>query len=140
MLTESCNIIKMTQRLTIYYDGSCGICRQEMAKLQAKDTRQCLDLVDASKPDFNAKAQGLDQNKLRQVLHLKDAQGRLYLGVDAFEILWRMTGHPVLAFFCRMPVSKQVAQIIYRIFAKYRYVFSHLKPHCDQKNCSWERV
>ncbi|MBL4818311.1 MAG: DUF393 domain-containing protein [Deltaproteobacteria bacterium] len=126
----------MTRPFTIFYDGSCGLCRKEMAQLKAKDTQEKLELVDAMAPNFDAATQDLEPTKLRQMIHLKDAQGNLYVGVDAFAIIWRVTGHPWLAYWCRMPLTKPIAKIIYRFVAKYRYKFS--KITCGKDECEWK--
>ncbi|MES2503495.1 MAG: DUF393 domain-containing protein [Myxococcota bacterium] len=119
------------KKLTIYYDGACGICRNEMAKLKARDRLNLMQLVDASRPDFNAQAEGLDPVALRRWLHLKDERGRVLVGVDAFALIWSVTGHPILSKLCQLPVSKQIAQVIYRLISRYRYLLS------NDKACKW---
>jgi predicted DCC family thiol-disulfide oxidoreductase YuxK len=123
---------------TIYFDGACGLCRTEMMDLKAKDTSNRFELVDIAAPGFDAPAHGLDARLVKRFLHMKDANGKLLVGVDAFGIIWQFTGHPILAFLCRWPVSKPFAKLGYRLFAKYRQAIS--SRLCPQGQCSWERV
>lgn len=121
---------------TIYYDGACGICRKEMMSLRAQDVYHQFELVDIASPGFDVLAHGLDRTQVKRFLHMKDSSGRLLVGVDAFAIIWKFTGHPILASLCRWPVSKPFARLVYRIFAKYRSVIS--RRLCLDEHCSWE--
>ncbi len=122
---------------TIYFDGACGLCRSEMMDLKAKDTLNQFELVDIATPDFDAPSHGLDANEVKHFVHMKDSTGNLLIGVDAFGIIWKFTGHPILAFLCRWPVSKPFAKLGYRLFAKYRSVIS--RSLCPQGQCTWDR-
>ena len=94
------------KKLTVYYDGNCGFCKQQVDKIQAEDTQQLLDFVGANSSPY---------------LYLQDTEGRTFYGVDAFAKIWKITGHPILSLLCRLPVSQQIAKIIYRLIAKYRH-------------------
>lgn len=96
----------MIDKITIYWDGSCGFCRKQADEIRLEDTQQLFEFVDT--------------NTTPQ-LYLKDKKGRLFYGADAFGIIWGLTGHPVLSLLCRLPISKQIAQIIYTLIAKYRH-------------------
>lgn len=106
----------MSEKLTIYYDGSCGFCRTQIDKICLEDKQKLLQFVDTN---------------VSQYLYLQDQYGRLYHGVDAFAKIWRFTGHPVLSLLCRLPVSKQIARVVYRLIAKYRHFLNRNQDSCD---------
>lgn len=83
--------------LTVYFDGSCRLCRSEILNIQAHDvrahdTRGYLVLVDCSAPDFDDtpfRAEGITRAAMLERMHVRDRQGHWVQGVDAFELLYR---------------------------------------------------
>lgn len=128
--------------LTIYFDGACGVCRQEMDKFKARDKHQRLRFVDISQPGFEAGQFGLDRKQVRIYLHVKDSDGRLSRGVDAFAAIWQALGYKILPQLCRSVFVKPWARLFYRIFSRYRYFFSgqKSKARCDKGTCQWRRL
>ena len=108
--------LNMSEKLTIYYDGSCGFCRRQIDKIRLEDKQKLLQFV---------------ATNASQYLHLQDEQGHLYHGADAFGKIWSVTEHPVLSLLCNLPVSKQIARIIYRLIAKYRHFLNRNQDSCD---------
>jgi predicted DCC family thiol-disulfide oxidoreductase YuxK len=76
-----------TPELTIYFDGSCPLCRREIAFYRRLRGAERLQWVDVSGPA--ALGEGLDCASAMRRFHVRDAQGRLYSGGAAFARLWR---------------------------------------------------
>ena len=73
--------------LTVYFDGSCPLCRREIAfyrRLRGAERLQWLD-VSAGAP----LGQDLSCEAAMRRFHVRDAQGRLLSGGAAFARLWR---------------------------------------------------
>ena len=87
--------------LTVYYDASCPLCREEMHALAAHDGEDRLVLVDASAPGFSdpdLAAAGIPGQELMRLIHARDAQGRWFIGVAVFEQAYAAVGlHRVAA-------------------------------------------
>jgi predicted DCC family thiol-disulfide oxidoreductase YuxK len=67
-------------------------------------------------------SQGLKQ------LHAKDENGRFHIGVDAFILIWKNLKYwKVIGFVVSVPVIYKIAEILYSIFANWR--FNRLE-HC----------
>ena len=96
----------MSEKITIYWDGSCGFCRKQVDKIRSEDTQQRFEFVPT--------------NTTPQ-LYLKDPEGHMHYGADAFGVIWKLTGHPILSLLCRAPISRQIAQIVYWLIAKHRH-------------------
>src|SRR3989338_5535744 len=96
----------MSEQLTIYYDDSCGFCRKQIDKIRSEDTYSRLRFVGGNRGPY---------------LYAQEGQGQKLDGVDAFAQIWKVTGHPMLSFLCRWPVSKPMARLIYWLIARYRH-------------------
>ena len=96
----------MSVQITIYYDESCGFCRQQIEKIRSEDRENCLQFVGGNRGPY---------------VYAKDQVGQKFDGVDAFAQIWKRTGHPVLSFLCRWPLSKPLARLLYWLIARYRH-------------------
>ncbi|APG28322.1 hypothetical protein A7E78_10955 [Syntrophotalea acetylenivorans] len=111
--------------LTVFYDGNCPVCSREIFHYRPLNRAGRLDFIDISAPSFDAAARGLDQAALMKAMHVQDAAGRLYLGVDAFRALW--LGLPGLRYRCLsqllgLPGVHLLAVLGYRVFARFRHL------------------
>ena len=62
-------------------------------------------------------------------LHAKDADGQLKVGVDAFILIWKQLKRwRILGFFVGLPIIRQIAKVVYGLFADWR--FKRLE-HCQ---------
>ena len=75
--------------LTVYYDGSCPLCRREIAHYRRLDggARVCWLDVSAAGAPLDA---GLSCDSALRRFHVRDARGRLYSGGAAFARLWQV--------------------------------------------------
>ena len=64
------------ERLTVFYDGSCPLCRREIRFYRHRTGAGQLDWIDLSRDAALAR------------FHVKAADGRLLSGGDAFAELW----------------------------------------------------
>ncbi len=73
---------------TIFFDGSCPLCRAEIGLYARQDASGALRLVDVSAPDA-CMPPGLDRGQAMARFHVMDADGRLMSGARAFGAVWR---------------------------------------------------
>jgi predicted DCC family thiol-disulfide oxidoreductase YuxK len=74
--------------LTVYFDGSCPLCRREISLYRRWPQAMAVDWVDVSLGTELDGALTCTQAMAR--FHVRDRQGRLYSGAAAFSKLWRM--------------------------------------------------
>ena len=105
--------------LTIYFDGSCPLCRREIAlyrRLRGAEHLLWLD-VSAGVPlgaDLSCEA------AMRR-FHVRDAQGRLFSGGAAFARLWRaLPGWRMAGWLMVWPPMSWLLEIAYRAFLPLR--------------------
>ena len=118
--------------ITVYYDGKCNMCAREINHYRQLDNK----LSTTSRfvwQDITESLGDLEQHNIDLItalkrMHVKDAQGRLHSGTEAFIVLWRQ--FPRWRWLARLvstPGIKHLAELVYRVFAHYRFKHS---AHC----------
>jgi predicted DCC family thiol-disulfide oxidoreductase YuxK len=77
---------ELTDRLVVWFDGSCPFCRREIALTQRLDRRGAIDFVDIAS-DSTAECP-VDRAQLISRFHARE-DGRLLSGAEAFAAMWR---------------------------------------------------
>ncbi|ARO86974.1 DUF393 domain-containing protein [Nitrosospira lacus] len=117
----------------VYYNSACPVCnagikdqRQRMEACGIKD----IEWVDVhANPDAVSEV-GASLEQVRERLYVKDADGELNIGADAFTRLWSQTpSQHWLASLLRLPVLKQLARLAYNVFARLLYQWNRAKRH-----------
>lgn len=75
-------------RLTVFYDGSCPLCRREIHFYRQRTGAGQLAWIDVSRASDRDVADGLSRDAALSRFHVKAADGRLLSGGDAFAELW----------------------------------------------------
>jgi 3-demethoxyubiquinol 3-hydroxylase len=87
----------------VYFDGSCPMCRREIAVYQNIQPDQPIEWVDVSRPD-TALPEGQTQQQLMARFHTRTADGKLLSGAAAFVHVWsNLPGWRVLAHLSKIP-------------------------------------
>jgi predicted DCC family thiol-disulfide oxidoreductase YuxK len=116
--------------LTVFYDASCPMCASEMHALKERDRDGRLALVDCSAAEFDENAllgDGLRRRDLMELIHARDACGRWLVGVDAFEVIYRVAGLEAAARVWGSPRLRPLLSRIYKWIARYRQPLSRLR-------------
>ncbi|MCX2979734.1 DUF393 domain-containing protein [Halieaceae bacterium IMCC14734] len=103
---------------TLYYDGNCGLCNAEMQRLREvkADSLELVDIHSVS-DDCNLP----DSDQLLQQLHLQTADGAFVIGLEANISAWEHTPYAGRWRLLRLPVVRQLAEIGYALWARWRY-------------------
>ena len=110
---------------TVYFDGSCPLCRAEIGYYQRKDQDRALCFVDVSEtgailPD------GITQERAMKRFHVRASDGRVLSGAAAFVEVW--TGLPRWRWAARaasLPGALIALEWGYRVFLPVRPFMSH---------------
>jgi len=109
--------------LTVLYDGSCPLCRREIAVYRDLQPVQpgspvCFaDISDAHVP----LPPGTTREQLLARFHVQARDGELHSGAQAFLRLWAaLPGWRWLALWGRVPGASGVMELTYRIFLRFR--------------------
>ncbi len=125
--------MNVTYPITVFYDGACGVCSTEMDyyKTQADER---VSFVDIAAADFDAARYDRTPDDFLKMLHVCDAQGQFFTGVEAFRRLWEALPspfYPMLSGFVGLPGVNLAARTGYAVFARFR----HLLPGPRNGSC-----
>ena len=106
---------------TLIYDGSCAVCTAAVARRYRFFERYGFAVMPLQSPEAAVRAQR-DITTLMTAIHLVMADGQIFVGVDAFRVLFAHIGWltPV-AWLLRVPFVYTVAVRLYAEVAKRRH-------------------
>jgi predicted DCC family thiol-disulfide oxidoreductase YuxK len=109
--------------LTVLYDGSCPLCRREIAvyrDLQPLQPASPVSFADISNAAVPLPA-GTTREQLLARFHVQGPDGQLLSGAQAFLALWAaLPGWRWLALAGRLPGASWVMERMYRLFLRWR--------------------
>lgn len=104
-------------RVTVWYDGGCPLCRREIAWMQRLDRQGRIDFVDVAERDAICP---VDRDALLARFHAME-NGTMFNGAAAFAAMWRAI--PLLrplGLLARMPLILWLLERGYRGFLMIR--------------------
>jgi len=117
---------------TVFYDGSCAICRTRIAiyKMEARRGELAIEWRDVSAEPEALAEHGIGPEAARRRLHVLDPDGTLLAGADAFALLWsalpgyrrlgRLIASPGFNAFAHAVYDSGVAHAFHRIRRGFR--------------------
>ena len=114
----------------VYYNSACPVCRSGVEAQQGRMVGCDIEWIDVhANPDAVAEV-GADLEHVRERLYVRDADGRIHVGADAFSKLWRDTpGQRWLGRRAALPVFRRAARAAYDWFARRLYRWNRRKGH-----------
>ncbi|WP_328186263.1 thiol-disulfide oxidoreductase DCC family protein [Marinobacter sp. OP 3.4] len=109
-------MVDSSDRLRVYYDGSCPSCirdREQYEKL-AGDAGNNVEWVDITGRDEELRSVGIEPQAALKELHVEDGQGRIHREMDAYILLMsRVRLLKPLAWVMGLPVIRPLLARIY---------------------------
>lgn len=108
--------------ITVFYDGSCGLCSREIAHYRRIAPDGVFDWCNIVQHEAHLAREGVAVQDAMQSLHALDHYGRIHTGVDAFVLIWQhIPSWHLAATFVSQPIIKTIAAALYRYFADWRF-------------------
>lgn len=119
-----------TKMKTVYFDGKCGLCSKEIRYYQKIAPKGVFVWQDIAHDPQALRPLGIVQADALLYLHARDTDGRIFIGVDAFILIWAQLsfGWRLASWMARLPIVHPLLNLAYKAFAHYR--FSRLS-HCQ---------
>tara|TARA_B100002052_G_C15720421_1_gene523863 strand:+ start:87 stop:485 length:399 start_codon:yes stop_codon:yes gene_type:complete len=113
--------------LTVFYDGSCSLCRREIEFYRRRVDSNRTRWADVSACPPEALPEGLTRQDAMARFHVQRADGALISGAGAFAELWAHTpGFRWLGCVARLPIIHAVLDWAYGIFLDWRPVLQKI--------------
>lgn len=108
--------------ITVFYDGKCGLCSKEINHYRKIAPSNIFNWQNITESADELNKEGISLSEGLRLLHAKDEEGLVHVGVDAFILIWKQLRRwRVLAFLVGLPIIRQIANTAYRTFAKWRF-------------------
>jgi predicted DCC family thiol-disulfide oxidoreductase YuxK len=121
-------------KVKVYYNSACPVCNAGITG-QRERMKGCgteVDWIDIHRDAGAAKEIGAQREFVRERLHVVDETGKVRIGADAFEALWRHTpGQQAWARIIRLPVLRTLSRWLYNAFAACLYAWNRAKGRWD---------
>jgi predicted DCC family thiol-disulfide oxidoreductase YuxK len=98
--------------ITVYYDGICGLCSKEINYYRGIAPDSVFEWIDVASNPNAMNDYKITQSQALLYLHAIDAKEVIYIGSDAFALIWKNIPRWKILGLCK---------IIYTAFAKYRF-------------------
>ena len=119
-------------RTTVFYDGSCPICRTEIAFMRRRDRDGRVEFADIA-ADPSVLPRGLPIDEAMRRFHVRASDGTVRDGAAGFAAMWaELPALRPLARFARVPGVLPVLEVLYRGFLRVR-------PRLQGIARAWER-
>jgi predicted DCC family thiol-disulfide oxidoreductase YuxK len=127
-----------TPACTVYFDGSCALCRREIALYRTQSGAEAVAFIDVSKADA-ACGPDLTRDEAMARFHVREADGRLIDGAAGFVALWAsLPGWRWLARLARGRRRLIILEWLYRRFLVVRPWLSRQVGRLDRRAPSIE--
>lgn len=122
-------------KLTVLYDGNCGLCRASIARLRRMDRGSRVAQLDLHDPEATARFPQIDREEAMRLMQVVDARGRVFSGADAWaRIGLALPGWNLIAWLLFVPGIHLVARLVYAWIARNRYRWN--KDLCADGSCA----
>ena len=111
---------------TVFFDGSCPLCRAEIGYYRRKDQAGALCFVDVSETGA-ATPEGITQRRALERFHVRSGDGRVLSGAAAFVEVWtRLPKWRWAARAASLPGALAALELGYRMFLPVRPFISRV--------------
>lgn len=116
-------------QIKVYYDGLCVVCSSEINHYKKMKGSENIAFIDITSSAFRADLEDLDPKKIHNELHAKDADGKVYVGVDAFILIWASIEKLKW-------LSTAAQKKIFNKFLQFNYsLFVKIRPYLPRRSC-----
>jgi predicted DCC family thiol-disulfide oxidoreductase YuxK len=108
--------------ISVFFDGKCNLCSKEINYYQRIAPKNTFNWVDITKTPGELDKFEIKLSDGLRLMHVADSNGNIFTGVDAFIIMWKQIKYwKILGLFASLPIVKQIANLLYRYFADWRF-------------------
>jgi predicted DCC family thiol-disulfide oxidoreductase YuxK len=122
-------MVNKAHKLSVYFDGDCYLCSLEINQYRKKDRQNQIQFVNISSPEFDARAVGLDPDRVQKYFHVRKVGGDLLQGVPAFVAIWEtLASYRFLAKLAKIKLVRTILELGYSLFVG-------IRPYLPRRQC-----
>ena len=114
------------QKLTLFYDAACPLCRAEIEFLSRRNQQALLAFVDINSEAYRPEVVGVSCEQALAAMYGQYADGSLINGVEVFSAAYARANLQSLAWLFSRKTLRPVLSWSYRFFARNRHAISKL--------------
>ena len=114
------------EKLTLFYDGACPLCRAEILFLSGRNQANLLEFVDINSAQFDPQKIGVSCEAALAAMYGQFASGKLIQGVSVFPEAYRRANLPRMAWLFSRRSLQPFLKLAYFFLAKNRHTISSL--------------
>lgn len=108
--------------IKVFYDGKCGLCSKEIRYYKRVAPENIFEWIDITTSTDTLVNENLEYNDTLKLLHIRDNEGNLFIGLDSFILIWQQLKYwKILATIVSLPIIKQISNTVYKAFANWRF-------------------
>ncbi|MEQ8285059.1 DUF393 domain-containing protein [Thalassospira sp.] len=108
--------------ITVFFDGKCGLCSREINYYRKIAPRGVFDWRDVTEHAGDLEKHGISLVQGLKQMRALDSDRQWHAGADAFILIWRqLRWWRILAAVVSLPVIRQIANLVYRLWAAWRF-------------------
>lgn len=108
--------------ITVFYDGKCGLCAKEINHYRKIAPNDIFNWQDITQSMTELSKEGVSLSDGLKLLHARNSDGKLHIGVDAFILIWKQLKRwKLLAHIASLPVINPILKFGYKHFAEWRF-------------------
>lgn len=126
------------ERPVIVFDGNCGFCQRQIARIRRGDPNAQFEYLPSQSPDLLTRFPALAGHELSSGLRLVEPRGAIHVGAEAtYHIARRLRGWRWVAWLYRVPGVNWLARLTYGWIARNRYRFAG-RQVCETNACHFD--
>ena len=126
-------------KLTIFFDGSCPLCKREVHFLQSKNQKGYLSFIDINTSDFYLDPKyEITYKQAMERIHALKSDGSVIKDIKVFQEAYTLIGLGWIYAPTKLPIFDKFIEFIYGIWAKYRLKLTFrpsIEKLCTEKGC-----
>ena len=108
--------------IKVYFDGVCSHCSKEIAHYKTIAPDSVFQWIDVAADPNAMNDYKITQASALLYLHAIDDRDIIYVGSDAFALIWKnLPKWRLLGQMISLPIIRNITKIIYTSFARYRF-------------------
>ncbi len=108
--------------ITVFYDGTCGLCSKEIKYYRTIAPLGVFNWQDITSTPESLNALGISLEQGLKRLHAVDGNDQLHVGVDAFILIWQQLPRwKILASVVALPGIRHLVHVAYCAFADWKF-------------------